>query len=207
MKHYIVILFLVSVSVLYPQTSSAAICGFVDAGRVLACNDDATMDDVACTALYTGSQYETDGNDKVFDDTIATCGEFITSISPAVPPTGGSTSSTSSTGGGGATPAAPSEPVSEYVELVNPIGGSESNKAGVTSIEVILGNLIKAALGVAGSLALVAFIFGAFTWLTSAGQSEKVKQGAQIMMHAVIGLFIIFASYGILNQVIQALTT
>jgi hypothetical protein len=95
----------------------------------------------------------------------------------------------------------------EYVQLVNPIGGTEQNKDGITSIEVIIGNIISAALGVAGSIALVAFVFGAFTWLTSAGKSDKIQQGAQIMIHAAIGLFIIFASYGILNQVIQALTS
>jgi hypothetical protein len=129
---------------------------------------------------------------------------FQTSIVFAVTSTPTSTPTPTST----STPTPqPRNNSSEYVQLVNPIGGSEANKAGITSVEIIIGNIIKAALGVAGSLALVAFVFGAFTWLTSAGKSEKIQQGAQIMIHAVIGLFIIFASYGILNQVIQALTS
>lgn len=94
----------------------------------------------------------------------------------------------------------------EYVELVNPLGGTEENKTGITSIPQIIGTVINAALGLAGSVALVVFVYGAFVWMTSAGKSDQIQQGARTMLYAAIGLFIIFSAYGILGQVISVLT-
>lgn len=103
-----------------------------------------------------------------------------------------------STGGSSGTPPEPTK-------LINPIGGSLSNPEGIKSIPAIIGKVIQAALGIAGSLALVAFIYGSFLWLTSAGKSEKIQEGVRTMTYAAIGLFVIFASYGILGQIINAL--
>lgn len=85
------------------------------------------------------------------------------------------------------------------VELENPLG------AGRTDIRVILGDIIKYAMGILGSLTLLVFVFGGFLWLTSAGSDERVKKGSQTMLWAVIGIFIIFASYGILTMVLKAI--
>ena len=90
--------------------------------------------------------------------------------------------------------------------LVNPIGGTNSSPAGVSDPRIIIGNVIKALLSVTGSLALAVFIFGGFTWVTSAGSQEKIKKGKDMILWAALGLFIIFASYAMVNFVIGAVT-
>ena len=84
------------------------------------------------------------------------------------------------------------------VSLENPIGAG-------TDINTILGSGIKVALGVVGSISLLVFVYGGFLWLTSAGSSEKVKKGWDTIIYAVIGLFIIFSSYAILNTVLNGI--
>ena len=87
------------------------------------------------------------------------------------------------------------------VRLENPLSSD-----GPIDIPVFLGGVISRALTVVGAITLLVFIYGGFLWLTSAGREEKVKTGANAMLYAGIGLFIIFAAYGILNLVIQGLT-
>ncbi len=60
-------------------------------------------------------------------------------------------------------------------------------------------------LGIVGSLALVMFIYGGFMFLISAGSSEKIGQAKKIIVAAVIGLLIVFASYLIIKFVLQSL--
>ena len=66
-------------------------------------------------------------------------------------------------------------------------------------------NLSQIILGVVGSLALLAFIAGGLMFLLSGGNTERVTQGKQIILGAVIGLVIVFASYAIIQFVFTAL--
>lgn len=59
----------------------------------------------------------------------------------------------------------------------------------------LLINLANWAFGIIGALALVVFIYGGFMLIISGGNSEKVQQGMGILTAAVIGLFIAFAGY------------
>ena len=88
-------------------------------------------------------------------------------------------------------------PVSK-IHLTNPIEN--------TDIRVIIGLLVKQALTILGSIALVVMLVGGAYWLTSAGNSERVSKGTQTMTSAAIGLFVIFGAYGILSAVIGGLT-
>lgn len=109
-------------------------------------------------------------------------------------------SATSTPSSGGSTSAPP-----ENVELKNPIAGLDGLSSD-EAVATIIGRIILQAMTIAGSLALVAFIVGAFIWMTSAGKSDKVQQGAKTMLYAAIGLFIIFSAYGILSQIINTIT-
>ncbi|MFA5131672.1 MAG: hypothetical protein WC467_04665 [Patescibacteria group bacterium] len=60
-------------------------------------------------------------------------------------------------------------------------------------------------LGIIGSLALIMFIYGGFTFLISGGSSEKVGQARKIIIAAVIGLLIVFSSYLIIKFVLASL--
>ena len=85
------------------------------------------------------------------------------------------------------------------VSLDNPLGGEDGKKV---SVNTIIARVINAVLGVIGSLALLMFVFGGITWMTSSGSPEKVKKGRDIIIWSVIGLAVIFFSYALVNFVI-----
>jgi uncharacterized membrane protein YjfL (UPF0719 family) len=70
----------------------------------------------------------------------------------------------------------------------------------------VIGNIITAVLGIVGSLALVMFIFGGLTWMTAAGNTERVTKGKNILIWATIGLIVIFTSYALVEFVIKGIT-
>ncbi|MFP4514527.1 MAG: pilin [Parcubacteria group bacterium] len=83
----------------------------------------------------------------------------------------------------------------QEVSLTNPLGEN-------TTPNTIIGRVINAVLGVIGSLALLMFVYGGITWMTSSGSPEKIKKGRDIIIWSVIGLAIIFFSYALVNFVI-----
>ncbi len=74
-------------------------------------------------------------------------------------------------------------------------------------IEDLVARVIKAFLGIVGTIALVLFLYGGILWLTSAGNSSKVEEGRNVFVWAVLGLVVIFSSYVIVNFVFDKLTT
>lgn len=88
-------------------------------------------------------------------------------------------------------------PGANSVTLQNPLGSDDP--------ATIMGTVIKGILGLTGVLALIAFIAGGVIMMTSGGNAEKVKKGKDILVWAVIGLFIIFTSYSILKYVFDVL--
>ncbi len=62
-------------------------------------------------------------------------------------------------------------------------------------------NLIDYMLAISGSLALLFFIYGGFIWLLSAGNSEKITKGKNILSAAAVGLIIVLAGWMIINLV------
>ena len=92
---------------------------------------------------------------------------------------------------------------SGQVCLGDPLGLS-NNPA---PIPTLLGNIIKAILGIVGSLALVMFIYGGITWMLSAGNQEQVTKGKNIIIWATLGLVIIFTAYALVKFVLTTITT
>lgn len=86
----------------------------------------------------------------------------------------------------------------DVVKLKNPIADG--------NIQQILGRVVRQGFTILGSITFLVFVYGGFLWLTSGGNSDKVSKGTSVMTWAVVGIFIIFASYAILNTVIGGLT-
>lgn len=84
------------------------------------------------------------------------------------------------------------------VPLQNPLQAGD--------IPTLAGTIIKAALGIIGSIALLMFIWGGFLWLTARGNPETIKKGKGTLIWAVIGLAFIFSAYIIANFIIRGLT-
>lgn len=83
-------------------------------------------------------------------------------------------------------------------DLPNPLALSDKQ----ISVPTILGNIIKGALGIVGSLALLMIVWGGFQWLVSMGNPEKVKSGLNTMLWAAIGLVLVFASYMLVSNLL-----
>ncbi len=66
-------------------------------------------------------------------------------------------------------------------------------------------NAVQLIFGLAGSLALLFFIYGGIMWVISGGNPDRVKKGLDAIKNAVIGLVIIFTSYMIINFVVTSL--
>ncbi len=80
--------------------------------------------------------------------------------------------------------------------LTNPLGS-------INSPQLLIGRIINTILGVVGSLALLMFIYGGLTWMTSSGAPDKVKKGRDIIIWSAIGLVIIFAAYALVSFLIS----
>jgi hypothetical protein len=59
--------------------------------------------------------------------------------------------------------------------------------------------------GFIGSIALLMFMIGGVMFLISGGNQEKVSKAKKLMISAVIGLFIVFASYLIIDFVLKTI--
>lgn len=71
--------------------------------------------------------------------------------------------------------------------------------------ETLIGRGINAVLGFTGTIALVMFIWGGFTMMFSAGASDKIKKGRDILIWASIGLAVIFSAYGLVQFVLSSI--
>jgi len=71
---------------------------------------------------------------------------------------------------------------------------------------VLLGiKLTKIMLGLVGTLAFGAFVYGGVYFLASAGRKDWIDKGKSAMTNAVIGLVIVFSSYLIIQFTLQTL--
>ncbi len=95
------------------------------------------------------------------------------------------------------TSASTAEPLAAR-ELPNPLGD-------ITSIPQVIGRVVNMFTGIAGSIALLMFVYGGVLWLTSSGNEERITAGKKAIVWATIGLFVIFGSYAILRVIFIAL--
>jgi hypothetical protein len=77
------------------------------------------------------------------------------------------------------------------VELPNPLQAN--------SVPDLARNVIQGLLGVSGAIALFYLVWGGITWMTSQGNSERIKKGKDTIVWAIFGLAAIFFSYVILD--------
>jgi TRAP-type C4-dicarboxylate transport system permease small subunit len=80
-----------------------------------------------------------------------------------------------------------------------------TNPLSVNTPQALIGKIINSVLGVVGSLALLMFIYGGLTWMTSSGNQEKVKKGRDIILWSAIGLMVVFLSYTLTRFVLSTI--
>lgn len=81
----------------------------------------------------------------------------------------------------------------------------QSGDCSLTDFVRLLINIFDFILGITGSLALLAFIYGGILFLFSGGNSDQIEKGKKTLSGAAIGLAIIFSSYLIVHFAAEAL--
>ncbi len=76
---------------------------------------------------------------------------------------------------------------------------------GTNDIKTGIMNIVQYLLGFLGIIAILIILYGGFTWMTAAGNEEKVGKAKQIISAGIIGLVIIFVSYALVTFVINQL--
>lgn len=83
------------------------------------------------------------------------------------------------------------------VKLINPLGGTPTNPVGEVDPRVIIGKWIASLMGVLGTVALLLFMYGGVKMMVSFGDSDKYKEGRDILVWAAVGIAVIFSSYNL----------
>jgi type IV secretion system pilin len=90
-------------------------------------------------------------------------------------------------------------------ELINPADNLVGpDTAGEGSIRVLIVRMVNYFLGFLGLLAVIMVIYGGVTYVTSAGEDEKIQNAKKIIMYALIGLIIILLSFVIVKAIVSA---
>lgn len=154
-------------------------CKFLKTAKILDCGDgdSACMSPEALTAC--GTPTDTSKCEKG-ESTTQTCDQLKSG-------TGGGSSG--STGGAAPKKAAP------IPQPQNPLG--------TTNVAAVLGRIVNVFLGLSGSIALLMFVYGGFTWVTSGGSAERISQGKNTIVWSIIGIAFIFLSYAVLKYIVS----
>lgn len=72
-------------------------------------------------------------------------------------------------------------------------------------IRITIAKLIRIFFGLLGLVAVIIIMYGGFTYMTSAGNPEKIDKAKKVLIGAVIGLIICLTAFAIVQFVLQAL--
>ena len=92
---------------------------------------------------------------------------------------------------------APTTPATQSISLPNPLN--------ITSVNAVIGRIIKYIIGISGSVALAVFVYGGILWIISAGRTAYIDKGKKAIKMSVVGLVIIFTSYIVVKFIIEAI--
>jgi hypothetical protein len=73
-------------------------------------------------------------------------------------------------------------------------------------VPVIIGQVVNALLAAVGALFLVLIIWGGAQYMLSQGDPKKVAEAKQTIQNAIIGMFVVAASYAIASFVLQTVS-
>ncbi|PIY96956.1 MAG: hypothetical protein COY66_02175 [Candidatus Kerfeldbacteria bacterium CG_4_10_14_0_8_um_filter_42_10] len=77
---------------------------------------------------------------------------------------------------------------------------------GSADLQTTVIKIIQWILGLLGLVAVIMILYGGFTWLTSAGNEEKISKAKGVITAAVIGLVIVILSWAVVRYALNTLT-
>lgn len=72
-----------------------------------------------------------------------------------------------------------------------------------TDLRVIIANIIRVALGLLGTIAVVIVLYGGWLWMSAGGNEEQIEKAKKTLLNGVVGLIIILSAYGIVLFVMK----
>lgn len=90
---------------------------------------------------------------------------------------------------------------------IAPAHAALSNPLGSSDLRVVIGQLIRAMLGLSGAIALFVFVWSGMMMMLAAGSPDKIKKAKDSLVWASIGLVVIFTAYTLVYTLITALST
>ncbi|MCD6109399.1 hypothetical protein J7J83_01410 [bacterium] len=88
-------------------------------------------------------------------------------------------------------------------QLINPGDAPRDIAAGGGDIRALVLNIVSFVLGFLGLIAVIMIIYGGITYVTAAGNQEKVDSAKKIIMYAIVGIIIVLISFALVNTVIN----
>jgi Type IV secretion system pilin len=91
-------------------------------------------------------------------------------------------------------------------QLINPGDAPKDLAGGGGDIRALALNIVSFFLGFLGLVAVIMIIYGGITYVTAAGNQEKVDSAKKIIMYAIVGIIIVLISFALVNTVIGGAT-
>ncbi len=88
-----------------------------------------------------------------------------------------------------------SNAASDIITITPPVSG------GPSTLPELIANVTQYISGLAGSLALLALIYGGIRYITAAGNEKEAEHAKEILKYAISGIVIIILSYTIIVTV------
>ena len=85
---------------------------------------------------------------------------------------------------------------------INPVG---PNNGESDDLMGNVTNILNIVIGLLGIIAVVVIIIGGVTYMTSSGDSSKVKKAKDTILYGVIGLVVVALAFAIVNFVISGI--
>jgi len=91
-------------------------------------------------------------------------------------------------------------------------GGTQQNfssNLGLGSFDprLMVANFMNIAIGFLGILTVVMIMVAGFKWMLSGGNEDKIGEAKKMLVHTIIGTFLVLASFGIAKFFLGALTS
>lgn len=89
----------------------------------------------------------------------------------------------------------------EFSDLYKELGSTSRNlnKLNLSSPSALIGRLIRVAVGIIGTIALIIFIYAGLVWMTSRGDSGKAESSRSMLLWASLGVVVVLSSYAIVD--------
>ena len=86
---------------------------------------------------------------------------------------------------------------------------STASQAGLgaspADLSVVIGTVIKTALGVVGVVFLVLMVYAGYIWMIARGDEAKVEKAKDTIVNCIIGIVIIVGAYAITSYIVTQL--